>query len=151
VAIAAFTANSATTPASIAPAALSSDEPLLTSAVEDFAYPNADLIQQQKKILLKRGDGNIVLVPCDGITDILIKNRVSPTLAFCFDVKAKPGYLSLELPDSFGIFTETYPVKATISANGEETVINAQANAYVPFGESIDGTRSVLVELRVTG
>ncbi|MFJ3163216.1 hypothetical protein [Streptomyces kanasensis] len=118
-------------------------------ALEDLSYPGAALIQQQQKILLKKGDGNIVMVPCDGVTDILIKNRVSPTVEFCFDVRAKPGYLTLELSDSFGIMTEAYPVKATISANGEQKVINAAAHDYVSFGEGVDGPRSVLVELRV--
>ncbi|WP_149185051.1 hypothetical protein [Streptomyces sp. TRM49041] len=125
------------------------DSQLPPLALEDLSYPGAALIQQQKKILLKKGDGNIVMVPCEGTTDILIKNRVSPTVEFCFDVRVKPGYLTLELPDSFGIMTDAYPVTATISANGEQKVINAAVNDYVPFGEGVGGPRSVLVELRV--
>jgi hypothetical protein len=143
------TEGAADAPISTTLAAAVADEQLPPLAVEDLAYPGAALIQQQQKILLKKGDGNIIMVPCDGATDILIKSRVSPTVEFCFDVRAKPGYLTLELSDSFGIFTEEYPVKATISANGEQKVINAAANDYVPFGEGVGGPRSVLIELRV--
>lgn len=146
VAFAATGAASAT-----APAALTADETPLTSAVEEFTYPGAARIQKEQNILLKKGDGRITLVPCDGITDILVKSRVEPR-QFCFDVNAPSGYLALELPDTYGIFTEAYPVTATITANGQKTVINASANDYVAFGEAgSSGERSVLVELRVTG
>ncbi|ORT55302.1 hypothetical protein BKD26_32710 [Streptomyces sp. CB03238] len=133
------------------PAAPSADEAPLTSAVEDFAYPGAARIQQDHQILLKKGDGHITLVSCEGVTDIMVKSRAGQR-DYCFDVNAKSGYLTLELPDAFGIFTEAYPVQATITANGQATVVKAPANEYIPFGEAgQSGERSVLVELRVTG
>ncbi|WP_406304376.1 hypothetical protein OH805_20555 [Streptomyces sp. NBC_00879] len=122
----------------------------MPSAVEDFSYPGAAQIQKDQKILLKRGDGHITLVSCDGTPDITVKSRTGQK-TYCFDVSAKQGYLSLELPDAFGIWTEVYPVKATITAGGKETVVNAAANDYKPFGEAgTSDQRSVLVELRVT-
>ncbi|PRH76723.1 hypothetical protein C6N75_24070 [Streptomyces solincola] len=146
VAVTAIGAANATPPTAPNP-----DEAAMVAPVEDFTYPDANRIQQEQKILLKKGDGNITLVPCDGVTDIMVKSRTGAQ-QFCFDVKAKPGYLTLELADAFGIFTEDYPVKATITAEGEKTVINAPANDYVTFGEATEGgSRSVLVELRVTG
>ncbi|MFJ4471910.1 hypothetical protein ACIP2X_31110 [Streptomyces sp. NPDC089424] len=33
-------------------------------AVEDFAYPGADKIQQERGFVLERGDGHIVLADC---------------------------------------------------------------------------------------
>ncbi|MFE3329794.1 hypothetical protein [Streptomyces sp. NPDC059176] len=124
----------------------------MPSAVEDFSYPGADQILADQKILLKRGDGHITLVACDsGAPDITVKSRTGQR-KFCFDVNAEQGYLALELPDAYGIWTEGYPVKATITADGKETVINAPSNDYTPFGETGNsGKRSVLVELRVTG
>ncbi|WP_256341123.1 hypothetical protein [Streptomyces sp. TLI_105] len=120
-------------------------------AVETLDYPNAAQIQQEQKILLKRGDGNIVFVTCDGTTDIVIKSRLSKSVEFCFDVRAKPAYLTLEVGDSFGLFTRDYPVTATITADGQQTVIKATANDYEPFGEGVGGARSTVVDLRVTG
>ncbi|MEV7730213.1 hypothetical protein AB0P15_36695 [Streptomyces sp. NPDC087917] len=120
--------------------------------VEDFAYPNAAKIQVEQQIVLKRGDGHITLVDCAaGTPDILVKSRTGNG-KFCFDVNAPMGYVTLELPSSFGIWTQDYPVKATITSGGTQTVIEAPANEYKPIGEAGDsGAKSVLVELRVTG
>lgn len=123
----------------------------LPYAVEDFTYPGAAQIQQDQQIVLKRGDGHITLVSCEGTTDIMVKSRTGKK-SYCFDVNAKQGYLTLEVPDAFGIWTEAHPVTATITAGSEEAVVRAAANDYQPIGEAGDnGERSVLVELRVTG
>ncbi|MFD9356232.1 hypothetical protein [Streptomyces sp. NPDC060031] len=137
-------------PQSAAAAAAAGTE--MPTAVEDFAYPNAAKIQAEQQIVLKRGDGHITLTTCDGTPDITIKSRTGQKL-YCFDVNAAKGYVTLELPDAFGIWTEAFPVKATITANGtDKTVIDAPANDYKPFGEAGDtGERSILLELRVTG
>ncbi|MFD0375676.1 hypothetical protein [Streptomyces sp. NPDC127112] len=124
----------------------------MPAAVEDFAYPNAAKIQAEQKILLKRGDGHITLVDCAaGAADITVRSRTGQKL-YCFDVNAAKGYVTLELPSAFGIWTKDYPVKATITAAGNQTVVDAPANDYKPIGEAGDnGASSVLVELRVTG
>ncbi|MDD9381232.1 hypothetical protein M8Z33_32190 [Streptomyces sp. ZAF1911] len=132
-----------------APAAVAAaDMPI---ALEDFSYPDAARILADQKITLKRGDGNIVFVDCAaGTPDITVKSRIAQK-NFCFDVIGTKGWLTLELPDAFGIWTEAHPVQAKITADGQETVVDAPANDYKPFGEAGDsGTPSVLVELRVT-
>ncbi|MFG2995211.1 hypothetical protein [Streptomyces sp. NPDC048340] len=122
----------------------------MPSAIEDFAYPDAAKIQAEQQIILKRGDGHITLTTCEGTPDITVKSRTGQKL-YCFDVNAPKGYVTLELPDAFGIWTEAFPVKATITADGtNKTVIDAPANDYKPFGEAGDtGERSILLELRV--
>ncbi|MET9610862.1 hypothetical protein ABZZ17_38230 [Streptomyces sp. NPDC006512] len=124
----------------------------MPALVEDFGYPNAAKIQAEREIVLKRGDGHITLVNCSaGTPDILVKSRTG-NREFCFDVNAPKGYVTLELPASFGIWTQAYPVKATITAGGTQTVIEAPANEYKPIGEgTVNGATSVLVELRVSG
>ncbi|MFD4050562.1 ricin-type beta-trefoil lectin domain protein [Streptomyces sp. NPDC058611] len=131
------------------PAAASAAE--MPFAVEDFSYPDAARILADQKITLKRGDGHIVFVDCAaGTPDITVKSRIAQK-NFCFDVVGNKGWLTLELPDAFGIWTEAHPVQAKITADGQETVVNAPANDYKPFGEAGDAsTPSVLVELRVT-
>ncbi|MFI0242934.1 hypothetical protein [Streptomyces sp. NPDC016845] len=127
----------------------------MPTLVEDFAYPGADKLLQERGITLKRGDGHIILTP---ITDV--NECVSDTAnlmveshkgKFCFRSNAKSGYLTLELPDSFNIWTGAQPVKATLTADGKNTVVNAPANDLTGVGESGDtGVRSVLVELRIS-
>ncbi|SEE59245.1 trypsin-like serine protease [Streptomyces sp. TLI_105] len=120
-------------------------------AVEDFSYPDAAAIQAEKAITLKRGDGNLMLQACDGTQDMTVNTR-SGLKDYCFDVKTKPAYLSLELPSAYGIWTEAYPVKTTIEADGTKTVIDAPANDFTGYGEATqDRIKSSLIELRVTG
>ncbi|MFE9743205.1 trypsin-like serine protease [Streptomyces sp. NPDC006477] len=120
-------------------------------AVEDHSYPEAAKIKAEKDITLKRGDGQLLLAACDGTQDIMVNSR-SGLKDYCFDVKSKPAMLSLELPDAYGIWTEAYPVKTTIEANGAKTVVDAPANDFTGYGEATQGgLRSTLIELRVTG
>ncbi|MER6307533.1 hypothetical protein [Streptomyces sp. NPDC001657] len=122
----------------------------MPSAVEDFGYPNAARILQDQKISLKRGDGHILLTGCDSAHDIMVKSRTGPG-DYCFAVRGTKGYLTMELADAFGLWTEGHPVQATITADGKATVINAPKNDYKPLGEAGSSEkRSVLVELRVT-
>ncbi|WP_371790380.1 hypothetical protein OG285_05830 [Streptomyces sp. NBC_01471] len=122
----------------------------MPTTVETFDYPGADKIAADRQIVLKRGDGHIVLSDCAQPYDIMVKSRVAAT-NFCFTVHGSKGLLTLELPDAFGVWTEAHPVTATLTADGKENVVKAPANDYTPMGEAGDsGLRSVLVELRVT-
>lgn len=123
----------------------------MPSAVEDFAYPGAAKIFQSQQILLKRGDGHIMLTDCKSAYAIMVESRTAQK-QFCFAVSGKQGELTLELPDAYGIWTQDHPVEARVKAGDKETVVEAAKNDYKPIGESGDsGKRSVLVELRVTG
>jgi len=123
----------------------------MPSAVEDFSYPGADRVFQERKITLKRGDGRIMLADCAGTWNIKIESRLDSN-GYCFRTTAKTGYLSLELPDAYGVWTEDHPVAAKLTADGKETLVKVPADEYQPVGEAGDnGLRSVLVELRVTG
>ncbi|TRV72369.1 hypothetical protein FKN01_30295 [Streptomyces sp. 130] len=151
----------ALTSAQAAPHDLSTAVPLAVAdgempySVEDFAYPGADALLEQRGITLKRGDGHIVLTDitslgeCRDPENIMVESRKGN---FCFRTNAKAGYLTLELPDTFSLWTQKQPVRATLTAEGESTVVSAPANSLTGVGESGDtGLRSVLVELRVTG
>lgn len=123
----------------------------MPAAVEDFSYPGADKIFQERNITLKRGDGHITLVGCTEAWNIKIESRLDNG-GYCFRATAKTGFLTLELPDAYGVWTEDHPVEATLTAEGKETVVNVPTDDYQPVGEAGDsGLRSVLVELRVTG
>ncbi|MCW7947418.1 hypothetical protein AAW14_37220 [Streptomyces hygroscopicus] len=132
------------------PTATSSDD-TMPSAVEDFAYPGAAKIFQEKQILLKRGDGHILLTDCKSTHAIMVESRTAQK-QFCFAVSGKQGELTLELPDAYGIWTQDHPVEAKVKNGEKETVVEAAKNDYKPIGESVTtGKPSILVELRVTG
>lgn len=121
-------------------------------AIENFDYPGAAQILEETGVLLKRGDGHIVMAPCDGDNDILILRSEVGATEHCFDVTAKPAFLTLEIPKAHGIWTKAYPVKTTVREDdGTTTVINAPANDFTGYGESgASGERTMLIELRVT-
>ncbi|GAA1953400.1 hypothetical protein [Kitasatospora viridis] len=136
--------------AATAPAQAAGDD-AMPSAVEDYLHPGAAQILQNQKITLKRGDGHLKLVDCQARHDVMVESRLAQK-QFCFAVTGSKGYLALELPDAFGIWTEDHPVQAKITAEGKETVIDAAKNDYQPIGEAgSTGKRSVLVELRING
>ncbi|MEU1036607.1 hypothetical protein ABZ402_50075, partial [Streptomyces mirabilis] len=89
------------------------------SAVEDFAYPNADQIQRDQGIKLIKGDGHITLATCDdSAQQIKVLTVQGPSGnaqgAYCFKASAKSGYLSLELPRVFALETADHPISADL-------------------------------------
>ncbi len=127
----------------------------MPGVVEDFVHPGATELQQERGVILKRGDGHIWLTDvtelndCFGGSNIAIEARNG---VYCFETDAKSGYLTLELPDTFNIWTQDYPVKATLTADGKSTIVNAPADELTSVGEAGDtGKRSALVEIRITG
>lgn len=119
----------------------------MPTTIETWDYPGAAKIAAERSIVLKRGDGHIVLTDCAQAWDIEVRSYLGHV---CFAVHGTKGLLTLELPDSFGITTEEHPVSATLDADGTQSVVNAPANDYTPMGEAGDsGERSMLVELRV--
>ncbi|MGO4462611.1 hypothetical protein AB4039_35790 [Streptomyces sp. M-16] len=122
-------------------------------AIEDFSYPNAAKIKEDTKqqLILKRGNGNLLYIPCTGSEDIKIESTAGQAY-YCFDIKAKPAYVELELPSAYGIWTKADPVHVTIEADGKSTSLDAPANRFTGYGEAgANGTVSTLIELRVAG
>lgn len=122
----------------------------MPSTVEDFSYPGAAKVQEETGAILKRGDGNLILIGCDGSEDIRIESAHGQEF-FCFRLLAKPAFLTLEIPRAYGIWTTDDPVKATVQkVDGTSKVINAPAGTFTGYGESgEDRERTTLIELRV--
>ncbi|MFZ4238909.1 hypothetical protein ACOZGD_27465 [Streptomyces murinus] len=118
--------------------------------VEDFNYPRAAVIEQETGAVLKRGNGRMVMVACDNTEDIQVMSRTGQK-DFCFAVTAKPAFLTLEVPQAYGIWTSADPVKTTImETDGSKTVITAPANDFTGYGEAVTGKPTTLIELRVS-
>ncbi|MFF7928893.1 hypothetical protein ACFZDP_48990 [Streptomyces mirabilis] len=131
------------------------------SAVEDFAYPNADQIQHDQSIKLIKGDGHITLAACDDsgqqIKVLTVKDENGNSQgAYCFKTSAKSGFLALELPRVFALETTDHPIKADLRPQADPTApaktVSVGKNAYQSVGEgAAGGAPTVLLELRVTG
>ncbi|WP_256995042.1 hypothetical protein [Streptomyces sp. WY228] len=127
----------------------------MPGTVEDFVHPGATKLQQERGVILKRGDGHIWLTDVTQLNDCFGGNNIAIEArkgVYCFKTDARSGYLTLELPDTFNIWTQDHPVKATLTADGMSTVVNAPADDLTSVGEaSSTGKRSALVEIRITG
>ncbi|MFH9610536.1 hypothetical protein [Streptomyces sp. NPDC017448] len=122
-------------------------------AVEDFAYPGADKIEQTRGLKLFRGDGHIVLATCDETPDqIRIWSRQGDEGSrFCFRATASKGFLTLEVPQVFAVQTADRPVSADLSSEGKTQTVDVAKDTLKGVGEGVEGADAVLVELRVTG
>ncbi|WP_308312866.1 hypothetical protein [Streptomyces sp. ISL-1] len=126
-------------------------------AIEDYTYPNAAQILADKGILLKKGDGQILLAECGQTANQIKVLTVKDDSAgrdgtYCFQATAATGYLTLELPRVFALETTEHPISADLTANGETNTVQVPKDGFEPVGEgTVGGAASVLVEIRVTG
>ncbi|MGA5424954.1 hypothetical protein [Streptomyces lavendulocolor] len=126
-------------------------------AVEDHTYPDAAGIQATKGILLKKGDGHVLLATCDQSRNqvrvlTVADSSVGRDGTYCFEATATGGWLTLELPRVFALETSDRPISADLTANGETKTVEVPKDTLEPVGEGeVDGPRSVLVEIRITG
>lgn len=119
-------------------------------AVEDYNYPLADEILTERNIVLKRGDGRIVLADCASETG-LMEVWARSTDKICFKVTGNSGWLTLEIPSVYGIkgsVDQTAQVDMTVGT--EEKSFDIAKDSYTAVGESADeqGREHMLVEIR---
>ncbi|MFC7892965.1 hypothetical protein [Streptomyces sp. NPDC057381] len=119
-------------------------------AVEDYNYPNADKILAEQNIVLKRGDGHIVLADCAAGGNLL-RFLARDHDDVCFEVTADEGWLTLELPSVHGVKTDdSANTHLEMTAEGDQVEYDIPADTWAGVGESVDGRDHVLVEIRVT-
>ncbi|MFE7438707.1 hypothetical protein ACIPH4_01705 [Streptomyces tendae] len=120
-------------------------------AVEDFDYPQADKVLEEQGIVLKRGDGHIVLAACaPGTGQLEVYSREA--LSVCFEVTGDSGWLTMEIPSVYGVKTNEYATQVDLTVGEEETSVDVPANSWKAVGESADeqGRPHMLVELRTS-
>lgn len=125
----------------------------MSVAVEDFSYPEADRIFQERGLKLFKGDGHILVAPCDeSPNQIRIWTRVGDEAdRFCFQATASTGYLTLEVPEVYALQTADHPISADLTAEGKTESVDVGTDAMVGVGEGLGNPPAMLVELRVTG
>ncbi|GAA2843228.1 hypothetical protein [Crossiella cryophila] len=131
------------------PTALAEDTP--PPIVEDFAYPDADKIFQEKGLRLYRGDGNIILVDCAvGGDPVRVKSRNRDE--FCFKVLGPKGKLTMELDQTYAIRGNTaHNVTALVWVNGASKTVTVPKREWIGVGEGSEpGKLGVLLEINAS-
>ncbi|UJB41107.1 hypothetical protein [Streptomyces sp. A1-5] len=121
--------------------------------VEDFNYPGADKIKEEKGIILKRGDGHITLADCSSDAGLLeVWSRKNDKV--CFRTTGASGYLTLEIPSVFVIKGSTdHAADVTLTApKTTPQEVEVSKGEWKSVGESTDpqGREHVLVEIRTS-
>ncbi|MDY0814824.1 hypothetical protein [Kitasatospora purpeofusca] len=126
-------------------------------AVEDFTYPQADRIFQERGIRLKSGDGRILLVTCDSRPGLLEVNARGMTATdpvgrgrFCFQVSGSTGRLSLELPSVYAAKGNDYAVRLDMRTGTEAKSFDVEKNKWTQVGETADPQERVFTLLEIT-
>ncbi|MFF4378064.1 hypothetical protein [Kitasatospora sp. NPDC001547] len=123
-------------------------------AVEDFIHPGAEQILKDRNLVLKRGDGHILLADCvDGqnLIEVWARGRDERV---CFKVTGTGGFLELELPKVVGIRGNDYTTKATAVVKGTEKTFDIAKNGpgeyiWTPIGEASDPDQNDHMLLRL--
>jgi hypothetical protein len=125
----------------------------MPSAVEDFAYPNADKILKDRGITLIRGDGHVQLADCKDATDAVQVYARDQDQPFCFSVTGHGGYLALDLPKTYMVRGNDGTTKVDMTVPGDPTqTYDITKNAWTPVGETADPDNRdhTLIEIRST-
>jgi hypothetical protein len=120
-------------------------------AVEDFNYPQADKILAEQGIVLKRGDGHILLADCASQTG-LMEVWARSSAKVCFRVTGNSGYLTLEIPSVYAIRGNDYAAEVDMTVADEQQSYDVAKNTWTAVGESADeqGREFMLVEIRTS-
>ncbi|OKJ93585.1 hypothetical protein AMK26_33655 [Streptomyces sp. CB03234] len=146
-----MTARTPTTDAPPATAPVADGQP--GHVVETFDYPGADRIRQELGIVLKRGDGHIVLADCasgTGLLEIWARGKSK----ICFRATGTTGRLTLEIPAVYaikGAAGHTADVTLT-AADSTRQDIDVPKDSWTPVGESADpaGRDFALLDIRTS-
>ncbi|MFC9424513.1 hypothetical protein [Streptomyces sp. NPDC056987] len=119
-------------------------------AVEDFAYPQAGEIHEEKGLLLKRGDGHITLADCRSGTDLL-HVMARGYEEFCFRTTGDSGWLTMELPNAYLVMGNDYATEVDMTRGTETKTYDIEKNTWTGVGETVENGREyTLMEIRTT-
>ena len=120
-----------------------------SSLVETFDYPDSANVATQRGILLKKGDGHLVLTDCvTGGDFIQVRSRNRDP--FCFKATAPTAWVTLELSDAFLVFSDSkHTTVADYTVNGVSDSATVAPGAAQGIGEggNPNGSSAVLLKL----
>lgn len=119
------------------------------SIVEDYTYPGANKILQERGILLRKGDGNILLVECDNSGQLMeVWSRSKGK--FCFRIAPRGGYLTLEVPEVYLAKGDDHAIQVAVAEKGSTKHYDVARNGWTSIGEGTDPDNgpATLLEIR---
>ncbi|MFK8848023.1 hypothetical protein [Streptomyces sp. Ac-502] len=118
--------------------------------MEDFNYPQSDAIEKKLGIVLKRGDGHIVLADCTS-SGSLMEVYSHTKEKICFRVTGNTGYLSLEIPAVYGVKADAaHKAEMTLTADGSKQNITLAKDQWKAAGETADPERRAHVLMEIS-
>jgi hypothetical protein len=120
--------------------------------VETYDYPGAAQIFAERNITLLKGDGHVLLVDCASGGDLIVVQsyKIKGGDA-CFRVTGTPGYVTMQIPETYFIKGDTHTAKATLTAKSTTETVNIVQGQWTPVGESLPNhDPAALLEIRVT-
>ncbi|GGR72213.1 hypothetical protein GCM10010169_15190 [Micromonospora fulviviridis] len=144
----------------VIPATMSTAADTQPSLEEDFNHPGAAQILAEHGLKLYKGDGHIMWTASRSMDDdvqcaageIQVEQIVDFAGTFhCFKILGGSGYLTLEIPGTFGIRGGTETVEATANLPEGQEKFTIPPNQSVPIrpGTGSEPPQAVLVEIRV--
>ncbi|MGN9914073.1 S1 family peptidase [Phytohabitans sp. LJ34] len=131
--------------------------------VEDFSYPGAEQILAQHGLRVSKGDGHILFVTSRpfgeqqcATGEIQVEKWLDEApfgVYYCFRTIGSQGYLSLEVPGTFGVRGGSVSLRATAELPDGQRTYEVDPNEFVAIspGTGDEPPEAVLVELRLTG
>jgi hypothetical protein len=125
---------------------------ILPGIEEDYDYPQAEKILEERGIRLGKGDGHIVLVDCAtgaGLVEVWSRSKGQ----FCFRIVGTVGSLSLDLPEVYLIKGGGHHIiQATVTVGGQVKTVPVRANTWTSVGEGADAESgpATLLEFRAS-
>ncbi|MGI5149594.1 hypothetical protein ACQEVC_25210 [Plantactinospora sp. CA-294935] len=133
------------------------------SLVEDYTHPGADQILAQHNLKVFKGDGHIMFVTSRTFDEQQCASneiQVEKWLAvepygiyYCFRTTGTQGYLTLEVPGTFGIRGGERAIQAKAELPDGEKTYQVSPGGFVAIdpGGPDEQPQAVLVELRMAG
>ena len=120
--------------------------------VENYIHPNAQTIAAATGVFLKEGDGHLMHTDCTNNPDqIRVSSRVTDHSGLCFTLTGSTGWLTMEIPASYGVRAgKSHNLTVTTTDNGHTETRTITKGARGDIRNAI-GDATVLVELRVKG
>ncbi|MFD6072718.1 MULTISPECIES: hypothetical protein [Amycolatopsis] len=120
--------------------------------VETYDYPGADRILAERNITLLKGDGRVLLVDCVSGGDLIVVQsyKIKGGDA-CFRVTGTPGYVTMQIPETYFIKGDSHTSKATLTAKSTTETVDIRPGQWTPVGEALPNhDPAALLEIRVT-
>ncbi|MGW7537285.1 hypothetical protein [Amycolatopsis sp. NPDC054798] len=124
--------------------------------VEDYAYPGAAQIFQDRAIKLISGDGHILLAKCGSEANMVEVHAYNSADHdpdpghYCFRVTGATGHLRMEVPYAYQAWAGNHTAQATVAVNGKNTTVPLVKNGWTGIGEGTGTDPATLLELNTS-